>query len=404
MSWKADIEELRRREALARQMGGPDKVKRQHDAGRLTVRERIDLLLDPGSFHEIGALAGRAKYGADRAMEAFQPANFVFGRGQIEGRPVVIGGDDFTVRGGAADASIRGKQVQSEQMANELRIPLIRLGDGAGGGGSVKTIETTGYTYVPANPAWDWVVANMGTVPVVALGLGSVAGLGAARRGSSHYSVMVEGISQMFIAGPPVVARAGQTLTKEELGGSDIHARAGAVDDVVASEAEAFARARRFLSYLPSSVYELPPRVEPTDEAARRDPWLIEAVPRERRKVYDMRRILNAVVDTGSLFEIGRKFGGSVITALARLDGWPVAVLASDPYFYGGGWTADASQKAMRFVDLANTFHLPIVHLVDVPGFIIGVEAEKAGTIRHGARALAAIYQARVPFCSIILR
>jgi acetyl-CoA carboxylase carboxyltransferase component len=404
MGWEADIEELRRREALARQMGGPDKVKRQHDGGKLTVRERIDALLDPGSFHEIGALAGKAQYGESGELESFQPANFVFGRGRIGGRPVVVGGDDFTVRGGAADASIRGKQVQSEQMANELRVPLVRLVDGTGGGGSVKTIETMGYTYVPANPAWDWVVANMGTVPVVALGLGSVAGLGAARLVSSHYSVMVEGISQMFIAGPPVVARAGQTLTKEELGGSEIHARSGAVDDVVATEAEAFARARRFLSYLPSSVYELPARVAPSDDPERRDPSLIEAVPHDRRKVYDMRRILQAVVDKDSLFEMGRKFGGSVITALARLDGWPVAVLASDPYFYGGGWTADASQKVTRFVDLANTFHLPVVHLVDVPGFVMGVEAEKAGTIRYGARALAAIYQAKVPFCSVIIR
>src|SRR3954454_9541557 len=404
MGWERDIEELRRRESLARQMGGPDKVKRQHDAGRLTVRERIAALLDADSFREIGALAGRAEYDDNGALKSVQPANFVLGRGRIDGRPVVVGGDDFTVRGGAADASIRQKQVMSEQMANELRLPLVRLVDGTGGGGSVKTIETMGYTYVPANPAWDWVVANMGTVPVVALALGSVAGLGAARLVSSHYSVMVEGTSQMFIAGPPVVARAGQTLTKEELGGSDIHARCGAVDDVVATEAEAFARARKFLSYLASSVYELPPRTEPNDDVARRDPWLIEAVPHDRRKVYDMRRILQAVVDTDSLFEMGRKFGGSVITALARLDGWPVAVLASDPYFYGGGWTADASDKVTRFVDLANTFHLPIVHLVDVPGFIIGVEAEKAGTIRHGARALAAIYQARVPFCSIILR
>jgi acetyl-CoA carboxylase carboxyltransferase component len=404
MSWESDIEELRRREALARQMGGPDKVKRQHDAGRLTVRERIEALLDPGSFREIGALAGRAQYDADGAIASFQPANFVFGRGRIDGRPVVVGGDDFTVRGGAGDASIRQKQVMSEQMANELRLPLVRLIEGTGGGGSVKTIETTGYTYIPANPAWDWVVANMGTVPVVSLGLGSVAGLGAARLVTSHYSIMVEGLSHMFIAGPPVVARAGQTVTKDELGGSDIHARAGAVDDVVASEAEAFARARRFLSYLPSSVHELPQRIAPTDDPARRDPFLIDAVPRDRRKVYDMRKILRALVDTDTLFEIGRKFGGPVITALARLDGWPVAMLASDPYFYGGGWTADAAQKVTRFVDLANTFHLPVVHLVDVPGFVIGTESEKAGTIRHGARALSAIYQASVPWCSIIIR
>src|SRR5437763_6956221 len=345
MSWQPEIDDLRRREEMARRMGGPDKIKRQHDGGKLTVRERIDLLLDPGSFHEIGMLAGRAQYGGDGEMQSFQPANFVFGRGRIEGRPIVVGGDDFTVRGGAADASIRGKQVQSEQMANELRQPLVRLVDGAGGGGSVKTIETQGYTYVPANPAWDWVVANMGTVPVVALGLGSVAGLGAARLVTSHYSVMVDGISHMFVAGPPVVARAGRTVTKDELGGSDIHVRAGAVDDVVASEAEAFARARRFLSYLPSSVYELPARIAPGDDPARRDPWLIDAIPHDRRKVYDMRKILRALVDTDSLFEMGRKFGGPVIAALARLDGWPIAMLASDPYFYGGGWTAEASQK-----------------------------------------------------------
>jgi acetyl-CoA carboxylase carboxyltransferase component len=404
MGWDEDIEELRRREALAREMGGADKVKRQHDGGKLTVRERIERLLDPGSFHEIGAIAGRAQYGGDGKLDNFMPANFVLGRGRVEGRPVVVGGDDFTVRGGAADASIRGKQVMSEQMANELRLPLIRLVDGTGGGGSVKTLETEGRTYVPANPAWDWVVANLGTVPVVALGLGSVAGLGAARLVTSHYSLMVEGISQMFIAGPPVVARLGQKLTKEELGGSEIHARSGAVDDVVASEDEAFARARRFLSYLPSSVFELPARGPAEDDFGRRDDWLISAVPQDRRKVYDMRKIVRSVADRDSFFEIGRKFGGSAITGLARLDGWPVAVLASDPYIYGGGWTAAASQKVTRFVDLANTFHLPVVHLVDIPGFVIGLDAEKAGTIRHGARALAAIYQARVPWCSILVR
>src|SRR6185503_248193 len=330
--------------------------------------------------------------------------NFVIGRGRIEDRPVVVGGDDFTVRGGAADASIRGKQVMAEQMAHELRIPLVRLVDGTGGGGSVKTIETMGFTYVPANPAWDWVIANLGQIPVVALGLGSVAGLGAARLVSSHYSVMVQGTSQMFIAGPPVVARLGQNLTKEELGGAVIHAKAGAIDEVVESEEEAFFRARQFLSYLPSSVYELPPRAPVTDDPNRRDEFLLDIIPRDRRKVYDMRKIINAIVDRESFFEVGRKFGGSAITGLARLDGWPVAMLASDPFFYGGGWTAEASQKVTRFVDLANTFHLPVVNLVDVPGFVIGPEAEKAGTIRYGARALAAIYQARVPWCSIIIR
>jgi acetyl-CoA carboxylase carboxyltransferase component len=404
MSWEKELEELRRRETLAKRMGGEEKVKRHRDAGKLTVRERIDQLLDKDSFHEIGAVAGKGKYDEQGELLDFQPANFVFGRGRIDGRAVVAGGDDFTVRGGAGDAAIMQKQVMAEQMANELRIPIVRLVDGTGGGGSVKTIEVLGFTYLAHNPGWDWVVKNLATVPVVSLGLGSVAGLGAARLVTSHYSVMVQGISQMFIAGPPVVARTGVTMTKEELGGAEIHARAGAIDDIVANEAEAFAKARQFLSYLPSSVDELAERVVPADDPDRREESLLTAVPRDRRKVYDMRKILNAIVDKGSLFEMSRKFGGPAITALARLDGWPVAVLASDPFFYGGAWTADAARKAERFIDLANTFHLPIVNFVDVPGFIIGPDAEKAGTIRHGARALAAMYQSEVPQCSIMVR
>ncbi len=404
MSWEKELEELRRREELAKKMGGEEKVKRHRDAGKLTVRERIEKLLDKESFHEVGAIAGKGKYADDGKLLDFQPANFVFGRGKIDGRAIVVGGDDFTVRGGAGDAAIMQKQVMAEQMANELRLPIVRLIDGTGGGGSVKTIEVLGFTYLPHNPGWDWVVKNLGTVPVVSLGLGSVAGLGAARLVTSHYSVMVQGISQMFIAGPPVVARTGITMTKEELGGAEIHARAGAVDDIVASEEDAFANAQQFLSYLPPSVDELAERVEPADAANRREESLLSAVPQDRRKVYDMRKILNAVVDKGSLFEMSRKFGGPAITALARLDGWPVAILASDPFFYGGAWTADAAKKAERFIDLANTFHLPIVNFVDVPGFIIGPDAEKAGTIRYGAKALAAMYQSEVPQCSIMIR
>jgi acetyl-CoA carboxylase carboxyltransferase component len=404
MSWDKELEELRRREELAQKMGGAEKVKRHRDAGKLTVRERIARLLDKNSFHEVGAIAGKGKYDENGELVDFQPANFVLGRGRIDARPVVVGGDDFTVRGGAGDAAIMQKQVYAEQMANELRLPIVRLIDGTGGGGSVKTIEVLGYTYLAHNPGWDFVVKNLSTVPVVSLGLGSVAGLGAARLVTSHYSVMVQGLSQMFIAGPPVVARTGVTMTKEELGGADIHAKAGAVDDVVATEEEAFARARRFLSYLPPSVEELPERGTPADDPSRRDEALLSAVPRDRRKVYDMRKVLNAIVDRDSLFEMSRKFGGPVITALARLDGWPVAIMASDPFFYGGAWTADAARKAERFVDLANTFHLPIVNFVDIPGFIIGPDAEKAGTIRHGAKALAAMYQSEVPQCSIMVR
>jgi acetyl-CoA carboxylase carboxyltransferase component len=403
--WQPEIDELHRREALAEQMGGPEKIKRHHDNGKLTVRERIAALLDQGSFHEIGKISGVAAYDSETGeLTTFQPTNFVMGRGRIDQRAVVVGGDDFTVRGGAADASIWEKQVRAEQMANELRIPLVRLIDGTGGGGSVKTLETTGRTYVPANPGWQWVVANMETVPVVALALGSVAGLGAARTVVSHYSLMVTGLSQVFVAGPPVVARLGEHVTKEELGGTHIHARNGVVDDEVETEEEAFLRTRKFLSFLGSSVHDLPPRTEQTDDPLRADDWLMSAIPRDRRKVYQVRKIIASVVDHDSYFEIGRAWGRSAVTGLARVDGWPVGVLASDPYHYGAGWTADAADKITRFVDLCDTFHLPVVHLVDQPGFVIGVGGEKAGTIRHGARALSAIYQAKTPWCSIILR
>ena len=405
MTWQPEIDELKRREALAELMGGEEKVKRQRDRGKLNARERIALLLDQGSFHEIGKIAGASKYDASGNLVDYSPANFIFGRGRIEGRPAVIGVDDFTVRGGAADAAIGGKQIMSEQMAYELRLPLVRMIDGTGGGGSVKTLDTAdARTYVPRNPAWDFVVLNLSTVPVVALALGPVAGLGAARAVTSHYSVMVKGLSQLFVAGPPVVNRLGENVDKESLGGSRIHTRNGAIDDEVDTEHEAIERAKRFLSYLPSSVHDLPPRGAITDDPNRTDDALIDIVPRDRRKVYKMRAIIESVVDAGSFMEIGRHFGRSTITGLARLDGWPVAVMAEDPYHYGGGWTADASLKATRFVDIAETFHLPVVHLVDNPGFVIGTEAEKAATIRHGCRALAAVYQATVPWCSVLVR
>jgi acetyl-CoA carboxylase carboxyltransferase component len=268
VTWDPELEELRRRTELAAAMGGDDKVARQHDAGKLTVRERIDALVDPGSFHEIGALTGRAEYD-DGQLASLTPANFVMGRARIDARPVVVAGDDFTVRGGAADASIFQKQVHAEQMANELRLPIVRLVDGSGGGGSVKSIETMARSIVPFNPGWEWVVENLATVPVVALCLGSVAGLGAARVVTSHYSVMVRGTSQLFVAGPPVVARLGEQVDKEGLGGSEIHGRNGAVDDVVETEHDAFARARDFLSYLPRSVDEQPQRRDATDDPER---------------------------------------------------------------------------------------------------------------------------------------
>lgn len=405
MSWEAEIEEMRRRLELAREMGGRENIKRQHEAGRLTVRERIERLLDPDSFHETGALAGRATYEGDQLV-AFRPANFVMGAGRISGRRVVVGGDDFTVRGGAADAAIKEKQIYSERLARELRLPLIRLVDGTGGGGSVRSYEQMGRTYVPGNPAWDLVAAALSEIPVIAAALGPVAGLGAARVACSHFSVMVRGTSQVFVAGPPVVLRGiGEDVDKEALGGSHIHAHeSGVVDNEAESEDDAFRQIRSFLAYLPQNVWELPRRATPGDDPKRRDPELLSVIPRNRRQAYDVRKLLAHVLDRDSIFEIAPWYGRALVTALARLDGYPVGVLANDPKFHGGALTTAASEKLTRFVDLCDTFHLPVVNFVDQPGFLVGVAAERAGTIRKGVRALSAIYQATVPWVSIIVR
>ncbi|HEU5199587.1 MAG TPA: carboxyl transferase domain-containing protein [Ktedonobacterales bacterium] len=403
MTWQPELDELRRREALAKEMGGVEKIARHHAQGRLTVRERIEALLDPGSFHETGVLAGSAEY-SEGNLTAFRPANFVIGTGRIDGRKVVIGGDDFTIRGGAADAAVMGKQVYAEQEANSLQLPLVRLIDGTGGGGSVKMLEQHGYTYVPANPGWDVVVDNLSLVPVVSACLGSVAGLGAARLVASHFSIMVEGTSQVFVAGPPVVKLGvGEDVTKEELGGSTIHRTSGAVDVVVQSEQEAFAYIRRFLSYLPQNVFQLPPIQPAEDPPDRQDEALLSAVPRNRRQPYKIRPILASIFDAGSVFELAR-YGRATVTALARLDGHPVGVVAPDPAVGGGGLTVEGADALTRLVDLCQTFHLPIVVLTDQPGLIIGTSAERRGTIRYGVRAISAVYQATIPGAEIIIR
>jgi len=388
-------------------MGGVDKVKRQHDQGRLTVRERVDKLVDAATFHEIGAVAGVGEYDRSGELKQLTPANCVFGRARIDGRTVVVVGDDFTVRGGSADASISAKPVMAEEMAHDFRLPIIRIIEGSGGGGSVKTIETRGAANLPGGIGgtrlYRFTTENMAHVPVVALGLGSVAGLGAARLAASHYSIMTKS-SAMFVAGPPVVKRLGQDLAKQDLGGADIQTRAGAVDHAVETEEEAFACARRFLSYLPCSVYELPPTLPCDDDPERAEDSLMKAVPRSRRQVYKMRPIIEAVVDKGSFFEVGANFGRPIIVGLARLQGRAVLLLASDSFHYGGSWTADACQKVVRWVDFAETFHLPIVYLMDCPGFMIGLDAEKTATIRHGVRAMAAVNQTTVPWCTVIVR
>jgi acetyl-CoA carboxylase carboxyltransferase component len=405
MGWEKEIAELHHRGDLAEEMGGTEKVARQHEFGKLTIRQRLDRIVDSGSFHEVGKLAGVADYDEDGKLKSFTASNFVFGTAEIDGRPVIISGDDFTVRGGSADASIAGKRFQAEGLANELRLPHIRLVDGMGGGGSVKTIETAGRTYIPRISGWETIVNHLSIAPSVSLALGSVAGIGAARVTTSHYSVIVKNTAQMMIAGPALVDWASLgNVSKEELGASKIHTRNGAIDDEAETEEEAFRMAKQFLSYLPGNVDEIPEQTPCEDPVDRKEEMLMDVVPKDARTVYKMRPVIKAIVDMDSFFEIGRKWGKSIITGFARLNGIPVAIFAEDPRVYGGAWTADASRKLIRFCDLASTFHLPLIHLVDCPGFLIGKKSEEEATIRFGSSALAALGQATVPFCSVVIR
>ena len=311
--WSPELNHKKRREHYADAMGGAEKVARQRGRGKLTARDRIAGILDAGSFREIGKLAGAGTYDEDGKFLSSAASNFIFGQGAVGGRPVVASADDFTVRGGASDAAIYRKFIHAEKMASEFGIPLIRMIDGTGGGGSVKSLESMGYTYVPEVPGFDAIVQNLQSVPVVALALGPCAGLGAARVVASHYSVMVKGLSQVFTAGPAIVAPLGESHDKEGLGGSEIHTRNGVVDDEASSEMDAFERARAFLSFLPSRVGDPLPYETPTDDPQRTDDKLLSIVPRDKHQAYPMRTIVNAVMDQGSVFEIGRKWGRAAI-------------------------------------------------------------------------------------------
>jgi acetyl-CoA carboxylase carboxyltransferase component len=407
VSWDEEIRELQRRRRLAQAQGGKAAIARQHAKGRLTIRERIDALLDPGSFEEQGRATAIPEYDDQDALQGFVPANYVVGFGRIHGRRVAVGGEDFTLKGGSPNAAGLRKSIYAEHMACQYRVPLIRLLEGGGGSvrGSGRRHPRAGGTVgepVYAEPRFRIIADALGQVPVASAALGAVAGFPAGRLVASHFSVMTRHTAQVLIGGPALVERAlGVRLSKEQLGGATVHAISGVVDNLAEDEHDALRQIRRFLSYLPSHVGECAPRVASDDDPERMEPELLDAVPRDGNSPFDMRAIVEMVVDRDSLFEIGATYGPSQICALARLDGQPVAVLANDCRHYAGAMTAEAAQKYRRFVELADTFHLPVVNFVDQPGFMIGPEAERSGTIRYGMAAVAAAVQATVPWASI---
>lgn len=393
---------------MAEACGGAEAVAKHHAAGKLTVRERIAGVLDSGSFREVGQLAGRASYDKSGSLVGFEPAPYVMGIGRIDGRPVAIGGEDYTIRAGTSFGADRRKGGQGgfiEDLAYEYRIPLINLIDGTGG--TVNTARRKGYTVVPGygQDGFERSVDLMGMVPVVSAVMGTTAGGPSARAILAHWSIMVRGSSQIFAAGPPVVERAfGKALTKEELGGARIAVdAAGTIDNAAADEADCFRQIRRFLSYLPTNVWELPPHTPCNDPADRCEDALADIVPRSTRQAYDMKKLVGLIVDRDTLFEIQPSFGRGIITALARLNGKVVGIVANNPMF-GGIVDYKAARKQGHFVELCDMFHIPLFFFADVPGLMVGAESEANAILREGVRARYVGLQVSVPVFTVIVR
>jgi acetyl/propionyl-CoA carboxylase alpha subunit/acetyl-CoA carboxylase carboxyltransferase component len=431
----AEVNTLRR---LAVERLAPDSkdpgVVRQYSRGKLTCRDRVLLLLDEGTFREVGSVAGFASYDEFGEIEAFTPANSIGGWGEINQRTLIVCADDFTSRGGHADGAIAAKSGYLDRLSIEMRMPSIRMLDGSSGGGSVAAmvpaqkkegeskakesqgaitagrprVSGGGGSFLPGHLGSTMYTEQLSTVPVVNLLLGSVVGIGAAKAVLGHFSVMVRDLAQLFVAGPPVVSHAmGYDITKEELGGWHIHCTNGSVDNLAETEEEAVEMTKQFLSYLPSSVYEAPPvkTPDPSDPIDRWEDELFTLVSRKRIATFDMRKAITLMADKDSFFEIGPLWGTDQITGFVRFNGHPLGVIASDSrHVNGGALTADGCDKLKRHLDVCDLFHIPVLNLIDNPGFAVGLEHEIAGTIRKGGEWMVAFAQVKVPIFTVIMR
>ena len=397
------VDDLEGRRAQAKQMGGEARLKRQKERGKLDARARLDLLLDAGTFHELGLLAthlGKA--------EPPSPADGVIcGTGLIEGRPVCTASYDFTVLGGSIGQVGERKVARMRELALRERIPMIWLVDSAGARLSADPEEAAWITsFADTGYLFREQVVMSGVVPLVAAMVGPGAAGTAYIPGLADFVPMVRGTSSMAIGGPYLVKSiVGEDVTEEALGGSKVHTEVSGVADLeTATDADCLAAVREYLSYFPSRCGEKPPRRKTSDPAGRRDEALLEVVPENPRQAYDVHKVIAAIADGGRLFEIKPRWARTSVTGLARIDGWPVGVVANNPMQAGGVLDVNAADKAARFVNLCDAFEIPLVFLLDVPGFMVGSKVEQQGIIRHGAKMLYAVASATVPKLTVVLR
>jgi len=399
-SMKDKIQELVERRKHLELGGGPEKIDAQHRKGKLTARERIEALLDKGTFTELGLFAKHrcTRLGMDK--KELPADGVVTGYGDVEGRTVFLYSQDFTVMGGSVGPVHQKKMADTVAMAFEARVPLIGLYDSAGARLQEGSENITFARVFHQN------VRCSGVVPQIAAIMGPAAGGSVYSPALMDFIIMVKRTSFMFITGPATIKAVTQADTNnEDLGGSGVHCRISGVADLEAEDdRDCIAKIKKLLRYLPSNCFESPPRLDPKDDPLRLCPKLEEIVPADRKKVYDVHLVINEIVDRDSFFEIKPDFAKNIVTGFARMDGRVVGIIASQPKVLGGTIDIDASDKGARFIQILDAFNIPVITLMDTPAFLPGINQEHGGIIRHGAKLLFAYSSATVPMVTIILR
>jgi len=401
MTWQPEIEAIEARRQRALQMGGADKIAKQHAQGKLTARERIARLLDEYSFTEVGMLATHQSQRPEMRGLYTAADGIIIGYGRIDGREVLVGAEDFTVMGGSVGQTGIIKRERLFELAHQTKVPVIWLIDGSG----ARANEWVRGGWVAAT---HFVLMSQlsGIVPQVVATMGPCAGDPALMAPLADFVLMVKGTSMLAAGGPPIVEAAiGEKVSKEELGGSYVHCHlSGVADNEAEDDEDCLRMIRRYLSYFPTNVYQLPPRLAPTDDPERRDEALLSIVPRNRKRPYDMLKVIRHLVDHDSLFEIKPHYGRSVVTCLARMDGDVVGLIGNQPLQLAGIIDGAAADKMTHFIQLCDAFHIPLIFLSDVPGFMTGSVSEREGTLRRGLRVAYAMSFVTVPKVSVVLR
>ncbi len=395
------LEQLRNIRAEALQAGGAEAIEKQHSRGKLTARERVEKLLDPGSFVETDMLARHRVHAFGIEKKRPYGDGVVTGWGTVDGRKVFVFSQDFTIFGGSLGETFAEKVCKIMDLAAATGAPVIGINDSGGARIQEGAASLAGYGYI-----FDRNVRSSGVIPQISLIMGPCAGGAVYSPAMTDFIYMVKDTSHMFITGPDVIKTVtGEDVTQEELGGALTHAsRSGVANFVAEDEEDCLAQVRYLLSFLPSNNLEDPPAYAPSDDPERRDEELAKLVPPNPREPYDMKDVIRRVVDDGDFYEVSALWAMNILTGFARLDGRSIGIVANQPKVLAGTLDMESSEKAARFVRFCDAFNIPLVTFVDVPGFLPGTAQEYGGIIRRGAKLLYAFTEATVPRVTVITR